>query len=230
MADAAVVDAPITYDLKLAEGSALDAADVTKVTEYATSKKYTNEQAAELLAQREEAAVGVRTRLAAANAPPEKYTLAIDAEKSVLNQADVDKVIEFATANKLTQAQAEVILKQREEAATGLIARQQAFLDETITGWKKESETDPQMGGTNWVGTVQNTKRVMDQFAPESSEMGKAFRKALIETGYGNKREVVWFLNEIGKAMREDGNVTIPGDAPKPPTAQDRYKNSNMNP
>lgn len=54
---------PIAYDtVKLADGSLLDKSDLEKVIAYATEKKLTPEQAADLLTQREQAATDLTAR------------------------------------------------------------------------------------------------------------------------------------------------------------------------
>lgn len=54
--------APITYDLKLADNSALSQGDVDEVLALAKEKNLTNDQASLLLSQRETAVVAIQTR------------------------------------------------------------------------------------------------------------------------------------------------------------------------
>lgn len=192
----------VAYELKPGEQTALDASDFAKVAEYATANKLTLEQATAIVAHREEAATGYRTRSEAALKAPDKYELKLG-EKSALDQSDLDKIAEVAKANKLTQAQAEVLVQQREEAAAGLVARQQTFLDNTVKKWADDVKNDPEIGGDHLTVTLKNAKRVMDRFAPEGSK----FATLLKESGYGSHPEFVRFINSVGKAMSEDGPI-----------------------
>lgn len=212
----------VKYELKPAENSVLDASDYAKVAEYAVSHKLTEEQAIGVLTHREEAAVGFKTRLEASAQAPEKYELKLG-EKSVLDQGDLDKIAEYAKANKLTQAQADALVLQREDAAAGLKVRQQAFLDAAVTKWAEDVKADPEIGGDKMVATLKNTKRVMDRFAPEGSQ----FRTLLKESGYGNHPEFVRFVNAIGAAMSEDGDIgNGRGNEPEKTLAEKMYGTS----
>jgi hypothetical protein len=136
-------------------------------------------------------------------AAPEKYELKLG-ENTPLDQSDVDKVAAYARERGLSNEQAQAILDQRHEAATGVTQRQQDMLAAARTKWANDTKGDPEIGGTNFDGTLANVKLVMDKFAPE----GSGFRSLLDASGYGNHPEFVRFVNAIGKAMREDKPVT----------------------
>jgi hypothetical protein len=139
----------------------------------------------------------------APTAAPEKYELKL-ADGSPLDPSDVDKVAAYARERGLSNEQAQAILDQRHEAATGITERQLEAFAAKRTEWETQTWADPELGGTNKDATLANVQLVMDKFAPGADH---ELRKELAATGYGNHPAFVRFVNAIGKAMREDKPV-----------------------
>ena len=72
--------------------------------------------------------------------------------------------------------------------------------DKQTIKWKRELKADPELGGANFDGTLQNSLEVLNQF-----EGGKEFKEVLKSTNIGNSPAVNRFLNSVHKAMNEDG-------------------------
>lgn len=138
-----------------------------------------------------------------APAAPAEYQLAL-ADGSPLDPSDVDKVAAYARERGLSNEQAQAILDQRHEAASGLAERQVELFAQKRTEWETATWADPALGGANKDATLANVQLVMDRFAPGADN---ELRKELAATGYGNHPAFVRFVNAIGKAMREDSPV-----------------------
>jgi hypothetical protein len=187
----------MAIELKLAEGSPLDQADVTRIVTYATTHNLTQDQANALLKDQETTATAAITRRQPV--VPEKYELKLS-DKSPLDKTDLEKIAAYAKTHKLTQAQAEALVKEQEGAASGVITRQTATVQAAREEWKKQVETDKDLGGAKLPETLKVCKRAMDRFAPADSPMAKM----LEETGYGNHPLWVKLMHQIGLAMKED--------------------------
>jgi hypothetical protein len=134
-------------------------------------------------------------------AVPEKYELKFSDQTPLDSKTDAEKIAAFARQQGFTAEQAAALVKQHEELAGGVVARQQQFLTDQAAKWKTEVESDKDLGGANLPVTQANLKRVMDRFAPGDQH---ALREILNTTGYGNHPVWVRFVNAIGKAMAED--------------------------
>lgn len=131
---------------------------------------------------------------------PEKYELKLADGTPLDANADVQTIATFAKENGMTQEQAQKLADHNQTIAKSLLQRQTAFVVQERENWKKQTETDKELGGEKLQNTLSTAKLAMDRFAPE----GSALHKILIETGYGNHIEWVRLMHSIGKAMQED--------------------------
>lgn len=130
-------------------------------------------------------------------------------EGSLLD-AKVIKDIELLAKEKgLNPEQAQVLLN-RESAAVAAYQGNLIEQHKQITEqWIADSKADTEIGGVNFDSNVEHAKRAFDKFAtPE-------FRKALVDTGYGNHKELIRVFARIGKLVKEDKFVQ-PGESPAP--------------
>jgi len=197
------------------------AADQQKRDADAVQAKAVADQAAADKAAADKAAADKAAADAAAAAKvPDKYELKLSDGSPLDPKVDVDQIAAFAKAQGWTNEQAQKHLEHVHAIASGLTARQQeqqqkVFTD-LVTGWKAETLADKDLGGANQPKTEANVKRAMDRFAPE----GSPFRKLVDDTGYGNHKEFVRFVNAIGAAMAEDKPLNQsggPGQDEPPP-------------
>lgn len=140
-------------------------------------------------------------------AEPE-YNLTL-AEGSLLDpEADIKAVVEFAKANKMAPEVAGKILEQREQAVKAYHEHQKAAVNAAVDAWKAELPGDPEIGGEKLPGALEDSKRLLEQFAD------KELVEAVNTMGFGNNKYFVRFLARLGKARRDDSLVTS-GTAPK---------------
>jgi hypothetical protein len=109
-------------------------------------------------------------------------------------------------------------------------ARSQAWKDQLQT-WENDVANHPVLGGANLPTTLAGIGRLMDTYAPATTEEGKAIRQAFDETGAGNHPGIVGFLFNLSKQLKEP---TMPGTgAPagqgKQPLAKKLYNNPSSN-
>jgi len=125
---------------------------------------------------------------------PDKYELKLpDDAGDYLDESDLAQVERVARAKGWTNEQAQASL---EEYADSLAAQSQAF--------RVETEKDQTYGGDNLAETQRLARLALDKVRPANTEQGKALRRILAKSGYGNKLEVVSFLADLGKLMAED--------------------------
>lgn len=131
------------------------------------------------------------------SAVPEKYELKIP-EGSNLKTADIEKVSSYAKENKLSNEQAQDLLVKRSEAVGDYVQSQKTELTTRVEAWVGDIKSDKELGGDNYLQSVEQAKRVVDKFATD------AFKKTLTDTGLGNHPELVRVFARIGKVMSDD--------------------------
>lgn len=90
-----------------------------------------------------------------------------------------------------------------EEAQAHLEAHVDAIIERNAA-LRAETEADPTYGGEHLEETQQLGRRLVDRVRPAGHPRRDSFLKMLADTGYGNHIEVVSFLADLGKMMRED--------------------------
>jgi hypothetical protein len=183
------------------------------VTDYAKSQNWTNEQAQSDLQRRHDAVTGYVTRTA--TKPPDKYELKL-ADKSPLDKSHMDAVMAYAKEHKLSNEQAQLLLDQRQAAATDFVTRQTAELTAQSQRWADETKADKELGGTNLEATLQAARRGVDKLTPEGHPRREAMLE-LLNGPLGNHPIAVFILSSIGKHNAEDRGLSLlGGKAPEP--------------
>lgn len=136
---------------------------------------------------------------AAANKPPDKYELKAP-EGSLLKPEALDEIKAFAKANKLTQAQADLIVTREHTAAKRFFDGQQAEVHLTQQTWAKENLAHPDVAGdpVKLKAMAEGVKRVVEKFGPEGMVA------ELDRTGLGNNPQFLSLMNNVFKGMSED--------------------------
>ena len=140
------------------------------------------------------------------DSPPD-YTLALEKD-SLLSEADLKRVSEFAKSRKLSEADAKELLLQEEDAKGDLQEAAEAAHKEKTDGWKKEIE-----GRKEYKAEVESVDAALKEFGSEE------LTKHLEETGYRNWQPLWDTLKKVGDAMKDDtfewGGKPPGGDKPK---------------
>lgn len=139
---------------------------------------------------------------------PDKYALKLPTETGdYLDESDLTTIEAAARAKGWTNDQAQAAL---DEYADGLATQSASF--------RTETEQDQTYGGDKLAETQRLARLALDKVRPADTEQGKALRRLLTKTGYGNNLKIVSFLADIGKLMAEDspsgaGHGAGPGKA-----------------
>ena len=143
------------------------------------------------------------------------YTLTLPKD-SLLDQAKLTEVAEFAKANKLTNEAAQGILERESATIAAYVETVKKQSEESFkqlqADWTKELSEDKEYGGDNFAKSAELSKRVIDRFASDQ------FKKDLIESGFGNHPGFNRLMAKLGKAMTED-QLVIGG---APPASKER--------
>lgn len=125
---------------------------------------------------------------------PDKYALKLPTETGdYLDESDLTTIEAAARAKGWTNDQAQAAL---DEYADGLATQSASF--------RTETEQDQTYGGEHLADTQRLARLALDKVRPATTEQGKALRRLLTKTGYGNNLKIVSFLADIGKLMAED--------------------------
>lgn len=132
---------------------------------------------------------------------PEKYDLKVP-EGSVLSDEALQKITDYAKANKLSQEAAQKMVEVQSEAVSEHSKNLQDQFKQISEDWKTQASQDKEYGGDGFSRNVEMAHRVVDRFAtPE-------FKQALNDSGFGNHPELLRVFVRIGKAMSEGSLVT----------------------
>jgi hypothetical protein len=93
-----------------------------------------------------------------------------------------------------------------EQAAAALEALPDALASQ-VSRFRADVEKHPEVGGDKLQAAQANALKALDHFLPADTPEGKALRRGLDVSGYGNYAPLVVLLARIGKAMGEDGGV-----------------------
>lgn len=145
----------------------------------------------------QKAAESTVTPSATAPVIPEKYDIKLP-EGSPLDPKAVQEVAEYAKAHKLTNDQAQEVLKRDGETVARFVKEGQENLKANAAKFLTEAKTDPEIGGDNFEKNVELGKRVIDKFG------SPRLKQILNETGLGNHPELVRLVTKIGMAYGED--------------------------
>lgn len=181
-------------------------------TQEATEEKTTDSEAQETEEQAtsEEKTEEVEGDDAQEDTQVEEYELEASKD-SLLKSEDVATIQEFAKEHNLTKDQATSLLQKQEGILNTFVEAQQKQVTDTLEGWRQEVINDPTLGGENLQQTSEDAKRAVTAYGSEK------FTDMLRDSGYGDHPEVVKFLSNIGRNMRDD-ELIMPGNksAPQP--------------
>ncbi|XMF24171.1 peptidase [Enterobacter hormaechei] len=133
---------------------------------------------------------------------PEKYEFT--AGEGVELDADALKDFEpVARDLNLTNEQAQKLVDAYPKILAGVQQRQAEAWQKQTEGWAETVKADKEIGGDKLTANLSAAQRALDQFgSPELKEYLNA-------TGLGNHPDLVKTFVKIGKAMSEDGMVTV---------------------
>lgn len=123
---------------------------------------------------------------------PARYELTLP-ERSVLDQADVDRVTALAKEKQWSNEQAQAALDEMADS----LSTQHITL-------RRELEADGEVGGAHLERAQLLATRVIDRWLPATHPQGQRLRMDLNKSGHGNYLPLVMLLARIGKAMSED--------------------------
>lgn len=153
--------------------------------------------------------------------PTDGYKLTLPKD-SLLDQANLDAISEFAKTNKLTNEEAQAILERESATIAAYVDKAQKAAEEafkkTQGEWLEELKADKEYGGENFGKNAELAKRVVTRFADE------AFQKDLEQSGFGNHPGFNRFMLKLGKAMSED-QLVPPG---APPAGKERRSTADV--
>lgn len=123
------------------------------------------------------------------------------ADGSLLDAAQAEKIVSFAKENKLSSAQAQAIYDRENAAVTAFATEQENQYNERKSQWVDAVKNDKEIGGDNFKTNITNASNVLKKFAsPE-------FIKTLDDTGLGNHPELIRIFSRIAKTMQPDSFV-----------------------
>mgnify|MGYP003541986485 CR=1 FL=1 len=170
-------------------------AQETKVAETKATDATVADKPAEIEAKTDD------TAKPAEEVAPEKYDLKVP-EGSVLSDEALQKITDFATANKLSKEDAQKMVNLHCEEVSEHSKNLQDQFKQISEDWKTQASQDKEYGGDGFNRNVEMAHRVVDRFAtPE-------FKQALNDSGFGNHPELLRVFVRIGKAMSEGSLVT----------------------
>lgn len=146
-----------------------------------------------------------------APAVPEKYELKMPA--GVENDpAYLEEIAAVSRERGFSNEQAQFIIDREFAAEARVLKEQQTEFDQARAKWVDAVKNDREIGGDNYVKSVEGARRVIVKYA--SAEL----KKALNETGLGDHPELIRTFKRIHDEMGEDSFVrgsAAPGGQPK---------------
>lgn len=152
---------------------------------------------------------------------PDAYTLTLPKD-SLLDQAKLAEVAEYAKAKKLTNEEAQGMLERESASIAAYVENAQKAAEEAFKKnqeeWLKELKEDKEFGGESFAKNAELSKRVVTRFADEK------FLKDLDQSGFGNHPGFNRFMFKLGKAMTDD--QLVPPTAP--PLSKERKSTADV--
>lgn len=134
---------------------------------------------------------------------PDKYDLKLP-DGSLLKPETVEKIATFAKEQGLSNVQAQAALVRESAAVTEFHQAQRDNLVKQAETWKGEVQSDKEMGGDNFKGSVETASRFIKQFGSDK------LRQELDTSGLGNHPELVRMIVRAAKSIGED-KLFMPG-------------------
>lgn len=151
---------------------------------------------------------------------PTDYTLVLP-ENSLLTPEDLASIAKEAKASGLTKEQAEKVVVSQNQVVATTTARIKAQQEEAIVKakveWRKEIESDPEIGGDKLAETTVMASRAY------KSVVSPADRQYIESVGLDHTPQFTRIMAKIGRMMSEDRLVLgNPGGAPSPMSAAEK--------
>ena len=128
--------------------------------------------------------------------------------KDLPESIDKEKVLKFATENKLSKEQVEAYKKFVKEETSSIEARQNEAVKEQRSTWKKELMTDPEFGGENFDKNVDRVEKVLEKYMPN-------MKKVLTERGSMLPPYIMRDFLALDKLLNPS-NTLVTGDVNQP--------------
>lgn len=142
--------------------------------------------------------------------PEIKYELKLP-EGSLLDSASLEKIASFAKEQGFSQEVAQKLVDDRSEAVTSyrenLVKGHEKLSQET---WVSEAKADKEIGQAKFNESIEMGRRFLDAVATTE------FKQMLVDTGYGNHKEVIRTFARAAKLIGED-RLVKGGQAPSRP-------------
>jgi len=128
--------------------------------------------------------------------------------KDLPESIDKEKVLKFATENKLSKEQVEAYKNFVKEETASIEARQNEAVKEQRSTWKKELMTDPEFGGENFDKNVDRVEKVLEKYMPN-------MKKVLTERGSMLPPYIMRDFLALDKLLNPS-NTLVTGDVNQP--------------
>lgn len=125
----------------------------------------------------------------------------IELKSDDLSKSEIDAIVGFAEKHKLSQDAANDLAKEFAGRMAERSSADEKTFNETVEAWRKQTESDPMIGGKDYERNLSLAKTAVSKLATEG------FVKLLNDYGYGNHPEVVKTFMRIGKAISNDQMV-----------------------
>lgn len=118
---------------------------------------------------------------------------------SPLNEESLEKMLEFAKENKLSNDEAQLYLELKEEGASEILDGQVTEKKAIVEKWDKDMKSHKEFGGDDYEEHQVISRKVLDRFDVDG-ELTKFFD----ETGLWNNPALFSFRHALGMAMSDD--------------------------
>jgi hypothetical protein len=142
-------------------------------------------------------------------------------EKTHLSKELAGEFADFAKENGLTNEVAQKVFEQNSKVIDSFIGDALQKQTDLHESWRKETLSDPELGGNNSQATTIAAKKALDKYGtPELKVM-------LRDSKFGDNIEVVRLFNNIGKAMGNDEIIHGSGNTKTERSFEDKFYNAN---
>lgn len=147
----------------------------------------------------------------------EEIQYKIELEESVLEEAQLEEIANFAKEQGFSNELANKIAQRENALLSNFMDAQEKSHEKMVNDWAAEIEADKDFGREAFKDNVNNAHKVINRFASEE------FKEILNSSGYGNHPELFKTFAKIGKAMANDETVFGGNAAPKEKTIEELF-------
>ena len=152
---------------------------------------------------------------------PEEYAEFTAPEGVSLDNEMVEQFKSVAKELNISQGNAQKLMDIASNHFKKLSTDYQENVSKARQQWVDGIKKDPEFGGENFKGTVENAQRALNKYGSED------LKKLLSQTGLGDHGEFIKTFAKIGQAMSEDSFVDGGGDTVEKTAAEIMYPNQN---